>query len=219
MLLRFGNPEMGKTYRQARNQGAHGGEAPQEKCSPPLEKFVGRSSKLLDTVKKIGAPLRKLFAHPGIPSGLRACLSIKSKINLKTIWTITRLKNSCFVKHNRLQPTASKYADWTKMNGVRRNRSHLKNLHSQARKQLGTLGGAKNFLRGAQIFKLCPIVLNYLQHIFPEERIFFRGLFPPSYGPDHSALHTSLIYQTFNCVSAASNYGEPHIVKQPECYW
>jgi len=36
----------------------------------------------------------------------------------------------------------------------------------QARNQRGTPGGAKSFLREAQIFKLCPIVLTYVQHIF-----------------------------------------------------
>jgi len=37
----------------------------------------------------------------------------------------------------------------------------------QARNQLGTPGGAKSFLRGPKFFELCPIVLNYVQHIFP----------------------------------------------------
>ena len=37
----------------------------------------------------------------------------------------------------------------------------------RARNQLGTPGGAKSFLRGAQIFGLCPIALNHVQHIFP----------------------------------------------------
>jgi len=36
----------------------------------------------------------------------------------------------------------------------------------QTRNQIGTLGGTKSFLRGAQIFKLCPLVLNYVQRIF-----------------------------------------------------
>jgi len=40
-------------------------------------------------------------------------------------------------------------------------------LSHQARNQLGTLGWQKCFLRGAQVFKLCPIVLNYVQQIFP----------------------------------------------------
>jgi len=31
----------------------------------------------------------------------------------------------------------------------------------QARDQLGAPGGAESFLRGAQIFELCPIVLDY----------------------------------------------------------
>jgi len=37
----------------------------------------------------------------------------------------------------------------------------------QARNQLGTPGGAKSFLRGGKFFKLCPIALKYVQHIFP----------------------------------------------------
>jgi len=39
-------------------------------------------------------------------------------------------------------------------------------IYWQARNQLGTPGGAKRFQKGAQIFKLCPVVLNYVQHIF-----------------------------------------------------
>jgi len=41
----------------------------------------------------------------------------------------------------------------------------------QARSQLGTPGGAKSFPRGAKIFELCPIVLNYVQHIFSAPRL------------------------------------------------
>jgi len=39
---------------------------------------------------------------------------------------------------------------------------------TQDRNQLGTPGGAKCFLIGAQILetRLCPILLNYVQHIF-----------------------------------------------------
>ena len=36
----------------------------------------------------------------------------------------------------------------------------------QARAQHGTPGGTKSFLREVQFFELCPIVLNYVQHIF-----------------------------------------------------
>ena len=50
----------------------------------------------------------------------------------------------------------------------------------QARNQPGTPGGAKSFLRGAQIFVLCPIVLNYVQHIFPGvAKNFLGGLRAP----------------------------------------
>jgi len=52
------------------------GEAPLEKVSPPLEKCVGYSLKILDIVQKIWAPLRKLFTPPGVPSWLRACLKL-----------------------------------------------------------------------------------------------------------------------------------------------
>jgi len=38
----------------------------------PLEKCIGYSLKILDIFKKIWAPLRKLFAPPGVPSWLRA---------------------------------------------------------------------------------------------------------------------------------------------------
>ena len=55
---------------QTHNQG--GAKPPLEHFSPPLEKCVGYSLKLLDIVQKIWAPLRKLFAPPGVPSWLRA---------------------------------------------------------------------------------------------------------------------------------------------------
>jgi len=51
-----------------------GGEAPLENFSSPLEKSVGYSLKILGIVQKISAPLRKLFAPPGVLSWLRACL-------------------------------------------------------------------------------------------------------------------------------------------------
>jgi len=46
---------------------------------------------------------------------------------------------------------------------------------NQARNQLGTPGGAKSFLRGAQIFELCPVALTYVQHIFQGTNNFSRG--------------------------------------------
>jgi len=49
-----------------------GGEASLENFSPSLEKCVGHNLKILDTVEKLRAPLRKLFAPPGAPSWLRA---------------------------------------------------------------------------------------------------------------------------------------------------
>jgi len=39
-----------------------------------MEKYVGYSLKLLDIVQKFWAPLKKLFAPPGVPSWLRVCL-------------------------------------------------------------------------------------------------------------------------------------------------
>jgi len=42
-----------------------------EKFSPPLEKCVGHNFRPLDTVQKFWAPLRKLFAPPGVISWLR----------------------------------------------------------------------------------------------------------------------------------------------------
>jgi len=60
-------------------RGRRGAKPPLENFSPssrayegPLEKCVGYSLKLLDTVQKIWTPLSKLFAPPGVPSWLRA---------------------------------------------------------------------------------------------------------------------------------------------------
>ena len=62
-------------------RGRRGAKPPLENFSPPsrayegpLEKCVGYSLKLLDTVQKIWTPLSKLFAPPGVPSWLRAWL-------------------------------------------------------------------------------------------------------------------------------------------------
>ena len=45
-----------------------------------------------------------------------------------------------------------------------------------------TPGGAKSFLRGGNFFKLCPIALKYVQHIFPGGggKKFCRGGKPPA---------------------------------------
>ena len=67
------------------------------------------------------------------------------------------------------------------------------NILNQARNQLGTPGWAKRFLRGAQIFKLCPILSNYVQHIFQGGESNFRRAFPSSYGPAQS------IGEPFSC--------------------
>jgi len=73
-----------------------GGEALPRKFSPPLEKCVGHRLKLLDIVQKILAPLRKLFAPPGVPSWLPAwsgCssfteLAIKPQTFSDTSWLL-----------------------------------------------------------------------------------------------------------------------------------
>ena len=87
--------------------------------------------------------------------------------------------------HQRLHLLIVMHKRFTKeeKSGVVKNMKHLKWMDEivkdvayiveqkhQARNQFGTPGGAKSFLRGAQIFELCPIVLNYLQHIFPGGR-------------------------------------------------
>jgi len=51
---------------------AEGGFPYLQKFSPSLEKCVGHGLKLIDIVLKIWAPLRKLFAPPGVPSWLWA---------------------------------------------------------------------------------------------------------------------------------------------------
>jgi len=58
---------------QARNRVAK----PQLKFFLPHGKCVGHNLKILDIVQKIWAPLRKLFAPPGVPSWLRACCRSK----------------------------------------------------------------------------------------------------------------------------------------------
>jgi len=45
---------------------------------------------------------------------------------------------------------------------------------------LGHQEGQRVFWEGPKFFKLCPIVSNNVQHIFPERRIFFRGAKPPA---------------------------------------
>jgi len=50
----------------------------------------------------------------------------------------------------------------------------------QARNQLGTPGGRRDFWEGPNRFELCPIVLNYVQHIFPGGgKKFSWGCFAP----------------------------------------
>jgi len=61
-------------------RGRREGEASPRKIFAPLEKCVGHSLKLLDTIQKISAPLRKFFAPPGVPSWLRAWVWARSRI-------------------------------------------------------------------------------------------------------------------------------------------
>ena len=49
----------------------------------------------------------------------------------------------------------------------------MKNV--QARSQFGTPEEAKSFPRGAKFFELCPIFLNYVQHIFQGKAKNFLG--------------------------------------------
>ena len=54
----------------------------------------------------------------------------------------------------------------------------------QARNQLGTPGGRRVFWEWPNSFKLCPIVLKYVQHIFlGGQKIIQGGFAPPGYGP------------------------------------
>jgi len=39
--------------------------------------------------------------------------------------------------------------------------------------------GSEEFFEGPNFLKLCPVVLSYVQHLFP------RAARPPSYGPAH----------------------------------
>jgi len=62
-------------WHQARKQGGRRGRNSPRKFSPPLEKCAGHRLRLLDIVQKIWAPPRKLFAPPGVPRWLQACLT------------------------------------------------------------------------------------------------------------------------------------------------
>ena len=56
----------------------------------------------------------------------------------------------------------------------------------QAHDQLGSPGGANSFPRGAQIFGLYFLFLNFVQHIFPGGgQEFSRGLRPPCSPPEY----------------------------------
>jgi len=60
--------------KPATSGGAVGSNTPLESLWTPLEKCVGYSLKILDIVQRIWAPLKKLFASPGVPSWLQAWL-------------------------------------------------------------------------------------------------------------------------------------------------
>ena len=74
---------------------------------------------------------------------------------------------------------------------------------SQASDQLGTPDGAKSFLRWAKIFKLCPIVLNFVQHIFRREieilQMRLLPLLPPGYGPGWNTRCDGKLKEIFIC--------------------
>ena len=92
-------------------------------------------------------------------------------------------------------------AFWNLMMSQKGRRKTKRLLDFYARKQLGTPGGEKSFLRGGQFFKLCPIVPKYVQHIFPVGTKIFLGDAspPPGYGPvdftKHKRFHKT---QTFS---------------------
>jgi len=76
-------------------------------------------------------------------------------------------------------------------------------LREQARNHFGTPGMAKSFLRGAQVFKLCPISVNYAQHIFQ------GGRSSPGYGPVRESVSKVATRFQLNvrwCTSEAFNY-------------
>jgi len=69
--------------RPVTRRGAGEAKPPMENFSPLLEKCVRHRLKVLDIVQKIWAPLRKLFAPPGVPSCLRSCpdyLKVRKRI-------------------------------------------------------------------------------------------------------------------------------------------
>jgi len=50
----------------------------------------------------------------------------------------------------------------------------------QARNQIGSPGGRRVFCKGTKFFKLFPMILNYVQHIFTGgSKIFVGGIWPP----------------------------------------
>ena len=68
----------------------------------------------------------------------------------------------------------------------------------QGRKQLGTPRGAKVFLGGDKNIEICPIVENFVQHVFPgETKKFPRGLLSPcapSNGPGFFIHNTNQVW-------------------------
>ena len=63
---------------------------------------------------------------------------------------------------------------WTQLHAVKHKIPSI-----QARNQFGTLGGRRVFWEEPKFLKLCPIVLNYVQHIFPGEANIFLGWASP----------------------------------------
>jgi len=74
---------------------------------PPLEKCVGHNLKISDIVKRFWAPLGTLFAPPGVPSWLRACVNCTiflQERDFLTPWRTGNIiqKNISFIETNQI---------------------------------------------------------------------------------------------------------------------
>jgi len=69
---------------------------------------------------------------------------------------------------------------------------------NQVRNQLGTPVEEKSFLRWDQVFKLCPIILNYAHHISPRGAKSFvgRASLPPCVSPGYGLVGTPFPHPT-----------------------
>ena len=89
----------------------------------------------------------------------------------------------------------------TKTNGVRWwQESTQKPFTNRPVTSLGHQWGRRVFWEWHNFFKLCPVLSNYVQHIFPgRAKIFLGGLRPPrspGYGPVHTVRHVYLTTMT-----------------------